>query len=135
MNAFEINRSVWLTRFLGIAAVLETGVALVLLVDPAAVALILLQAKLEAAGEIIGRIAGGGLLSLGIACWCARNTPTAPAGIGVGWALLAYNFAACITLAWAGTTITGTGFLIWVATALHGLFGTALLVTLLRRHD
>jgi len=123
----------WLTRLLSIAGVLESVVALGLLVDSPGVASILLKAQLEAPGEVIGRIAGGGLLSLSIACWCARNTPVAPASLGVAWALLAYNVVACVTLAWAGIAMANAGIPALSASVLHGLFGAALLVTLLRR--
>ena len=126
-------KRVWLTRLLVIAGVLETAVALGLLVDPTGVASILLQARLEAPGQVIGRIAGGGLLALGIACWCARNTPLEPASLGVAWALLAYNIVACVTLAGAGTAIAGGGLTALGAAVLHGLFGAALLGTLLQR--
>lgn len=128
-----MNRPVWLALLLSIAAVLETAVALGLLVDPPGVASILLQSKLEAPGDVISRIAGGGLLALGIACWFARKTPLAPAGLGVAWALLAYNVVACVTLAWAGTALASGGLPALSASVLHGLFGAALLGTLLRR--
>ena len=128
-----MNKLVWLARLLSIAAILETVTALGLLVDPSGVASILLQSKLDAPGEVIGHIAGGGLLSLGIACWFARNTPLAPASLGVAWALLAYNVVACVTLAWAGTAMASSGLLALGASGLHGLFGAALLGTLLRR--
>ena len=128
-----MDRLRWLTLLLSIAGVLESAVALGLLVDSPGVATILLKAKLEAPGEVIGRIAGGGLLSLGVACWCARNTPVAPASLGVAWALLAYNVVACVTLARAGTAMANGGLPALSAAVLHGLFGAALLVTLLRR--
>jgi hypothetical protein len=128
-----MNRPVWLARLLSIAGVLETVAALGLLVDSPAVVSILLQSRLEAPGEVIGRIAGGGLLALGIACWFARKTPLAPASLGVAWALLAYNVVACVTLAWAGTAMASGGLPALSASVLHGLFGSALLGTLLRR--
>jgi hypothetical protein len=128
-----MTRPVWLALLLSIAGVLETVVALGLLVDPPGVAAILLQTKLDAPGDVISRIAGGGLLALGIACWCARKTPLAPAGLGVAWALLAYNVVACLTLGWAGTAMASGGLPALGASVLHGLFGAALLGTLLRR--
>jgi hypothetical protein len=121
-----MNRSVWLARLLRIAGVLESAVALALIVDPPVVASVLLHTSLEDPGVVIGRIAGGGLLSLGIACWCARNTPLAPASLGVAWGLLAYNVVACVTLAFAGIAIASGGVLAVSASVLHGLFGVAL---------
>ena len=128
-----MNKPVWLALLLSIAGVLETVVALGLLVDPSGVASILLRSRLDAPGEVISRIAGGGLLAIGIACWCARKTPLAPASLGVAWALLAYNVVACVTLAWAGTAMASGGLPALSASVLHGLFGAALLGTLLRR--
>lgn len=128
-----MNRSVWLARLLGIAGVLETVVALALLVDPHGLASLLLQSNLEAPGEVVGRIAGGSLLSLGVACLSARSTPSAPASLGVAWALLAYNIVACITLAWAGIAMESGGLPALSASVLHGLFVVALLVILPQR--
>lgn len=122
-----MNKSVWLARLLGIAGILESVTALALIIDPCLVASILLQSSLETPGDVIGRIAGGALLSLGIACWCARKSPMAPASLGVGWGLLAYNVVACATLAFAGSAMAGGGLVALSAALLHGLFGAALL--------
>jgi hypothetical protein len=126
-----MNKSAWLSRLLGIAGILESVTAIALIVDPSGVASILLQSSLEDPGKIVGRIAGGGLLSLGIACWCARKSPMAPASRGVGWGLLAYNLVASVTLAFAGTTMESGGFLALSAAVLHGLFSAALLAILI----
>jgi hypothetical protein len=127
-----MNRSVWLARLLGIAGILESVTALALIIDPRLAASILLQSSLENPGDVVGRIAGGALLSLGIACWCARKTPLAPPSLGIAWGLLAYNVVACVTLAFAGIAITSGGFLALSASVLHGLFGVALFGVLLR---
>ncbi|MDP9137511.1 MAG: hypothetical protein M3N38_04965 [Pseudomonadota bacterium] len=129
-----MNKSIWLTRFLGIAGVLESLTALALLASPSRVASILLQSPLDAPAEVVGRIAGAGLLSLGIACWLSRKTPLTPAGLGVAWALLAYNFIACVTLACAGAAMASGGIPALGASVLHGLFGVVLLATLIRPH-
>lgn len=126
------ENGVWLARLLGIAGVLEAVVAVGFLVDPRGVASILFQPELGQPGEVIGRIAGGGLLALGIACWYARKTPLVPASLGVAWALFAYNVVACVTLAWAGAGMANVAPLALGASALHGLFGLALLAVLLR---
>jgi hypothetical protein len=128
-----MTRPDWLARLLGIAGVLETVAGLALLADPPRVASLLIQSTLDPSGVVVARIAGGALLSLGIACWRARGTPSAPASLGVAWALLAYNAVACVTLAWAGTAMPGAGPPALAASVLHGLFGAALLGTLLRR--
>ncbi len=104
-----------------------------LLIDPSGGALVLLRSSLEAPGVVVGRIAGGGLLSLGIACWCARKTPSAPASRGVAWAFLAYNVVVCATLAMAGVAFGGGVLPAWAASLLHGLLGAATMWTLLGR--
>ena len=88
---------------------------------------------MEGPGVAIGRIGGGGLLSLGIACWLARKTPTAPASIGVAWAYLAYNVATCVTLAWASVALEGGALPALGASVLHGVLGAAVLGAVLGR--
>jgi len=88
---------------------------------------------MEGPGVAIGRIGGGGLLSLGIACWLARKTPTAPASVGVGWAYLAYNVVTCVTLAWAGVALEGGSLPALGASVLHGVLGAAVLGALFGR--
>jgi hypothetical protein len=75
----------------------------------------------------IGRIGGGGLLSLGIACLLARKTPTAPASVGVAWAYLAYNVVTCVTLAWASVALGGGSLPAVGASVLHGVLAAAVL--------
>ena len=88
---------------------------------------------MEGSGVAIGRVGGGGLLSLGIACWLARKTPTAPASVGVAWGYLAYNVVTCATLAWASVGLGGGSLPMFGAVVLHGLLGAALLGALLGR--
>ena len=88
---------------------------------------------MEGAGVAIGRSGGGGLLSLGIVCWLARNTPMSPASIGVAWAYLAYNVVACVTLAWASIALGGGSLPALGGSVLHGVLGAALLAALLGR--
>jgi apolipoprotein N-acyltransferase len=88
---------------------------------------------MEGPGIAIGRIGGGGLLSLGIACWLARKTPTAPASVGVGWAYFVYNVFTCATLVWGSITIGGGSLPGLGASVLHGVLGVAVLIALLGR--
>ena len=84
-----MNESVWLGHILGVGGVLEAGVGVGLLLAPSALASILLRSPLAEAGVTVARLAGGGLLALGIACWSARETPADPVAIGVAWGFLA----------------------------------------------
>lgn len=126
--------SKWLARLLVIGAVLEIPAGLGLLVIPSSLASLLLGAPLSGAGVVVARLAGGGLLALGIACWFARSTPIARAGLGVVGALLTYNIVACVTLvlALAGP---GSRALLLGAAVLHGLLAVGLLGALVARSD
>jgi hypothetical protein len=128
-----MDKPVWIARLLSLGGVLETVSGLGLLVDPAGGASALFGSSIEGAGVAIGRIGGGGLLALGIACWLARKTPMAPASIGVGWAYLAYNVVTCVTLASASVALGGGSLPALGGSVLHGVIGAALLVALLGR--
>jgi len=83
---------------------------------------------LEAPASVwLARIGGGGLLALGIACWCARETPLTPAGLGVARGFLAYNLVACVTLALARPAVASGGLPALAAAFLHGVLASALL--------
>jgi hypothetical protein len=82
---------------------------------------------------VVARLVGGGVLALGIACWCARNSPSTPAGFGVSWAFLTYNLIACLTLAEGRPTLANGGLIALAGSVLHGALGAALLVALLGR--
>lgn len=127
-----MNTNTWLSRLLVIGAVLEIPVGLGLLAVPSPLASVLLGAPLSGTGLVVARLAGGGLLGLGIACWFARSTPTAAAGLGVAVALLIYNAVACITLALVPPG-QGSRVLILGVAVLHGLLAAGLLGVLLRR--
>lgn len=126
-----MSTSRWLARILVIGGVLESAVGVALLVDPSALTSLLLRSPLAGAGVVVARLGGGGLLSLGIACWCARRTPSAPAGLGVALAFLAYNLVACVTLAWACPPLASGGLPALGASVLHGVLGAGLLGALL----
>ena len=128
-----MTKRVLLARLLGLGGVLETVAGLGLLVDPAGGALALFGSSMEGPGVAIGRIGGGGLLALGIACWLARKTPTAPASVGVAWGYLVYNVVTCVTLAWASVALAGGSLPALGASVLHGVLGAAVLGALLGR--
>lgn len=128
-----MTKPVLLARLLGLGGVLETVAGLGLLVDPASGAMALFGSSMEGPGVAIGRIGGGGLLAVGIACWLARKTPTAPASVGVGWAYLVYNVVTCVTLAWASVALVGGSLPVLGAAVLHGVLGAAVLGALLGR--
>jgi hypothetical protein len=112
-------------KLLIVTALVETPIGLMLLSSPPLVARLLLGASLELpAAVIVGRIAGAALLSLGAACWLARNDGPSRARRGLVAAMLLYNCAAVGVLANAAASLSFVGVLIWPAVAVH----TALVV-------
>jgi len=99
------NKAKYVSWLLTIGAVLETAAGLGFIFIPDG-SQMLLSVPVNEAGLYIARLAGGGLLGLAIACWFARKTPLAPAGMGAYWGLLIYNIVGCATLVQATTTLS-----------------------------
>jgi hypothetical protein len=107
-------------KLLMLSALVETPTGAMLLLSPPLVARVLLGAPLDApVAFIVGRIAGAALLSLGSACWLARDDGPSRAGRGLVAALLLYNAAAAGVLAHAGAVMGLVGVLLWPAVAVH----------------
>ena len=104
-----------------VSAVVETSIGVTLLLLPSLVAGLLLGASLETpAAVVVGRMTGAALLSLGSACWLARDDGPSRAVRGLVVALLLYNGAAVAVLANAGAGMRLAGLLMWPTVALHG---------------
>jgi hypothetical protein len=110
---------------LALAAVLEAATGLALMTDPSAVARLLLGDGLTGTGPPLGRVAGFGLLSLGLACWPGSDA-LRDAGPALR-AMLTYNLLIAVYLLWLGISGEGAGMLLWPAAALHAAL-TLLLV-------
>jgi len=107
---------------LTVTALAETGVGVLLLVSPSLVAGLLLGVSLDApAALIVGRIAGAALLSLGGACWLARDDVPTRTRRGLVAAMLLYNCAAVALLVHAGAGVKLVGLLLWPTVALHAV--------------
>jgi len=103
-----------------VVAIAESGVGLTLLLSPPLVAGLLLGASLDSpAALVVGRIAGAALLSLGGACWLARDDGPGRARRGLVAPMLLYNCAAVAVLATAGAGTRLVGVLMWPTVALH----------------
>jgi hypothetical protein len=106
---------------------------LTLLLSPSLVAGLLLGASLDApAGLIVGRVAGGALLSLGGACWLARDDEPSRARRGLIAAMLLYNGLVGAVLANAGAGVRLVGVLMWPAVSLHAVLAVWCIVCLRR---
>ena len=107
-------------KLLILTAVVETATGLTLLSSPPIVARLLLGATLDGpAAFIVGRMTGAALLSLGVACWLAREDGASRAGRGLIAAMLLYNVAAAAVLANAAIGMGLASILLWPTVALH----------------
>jgi Ca2+/Na+ antiporter len=118
-------------KILALAAVVEVGTGLVLMIDPATVVALLLGAEVSGAGTALGRCFGIALLALGLACWPIRQR--AENGSPAFWAMLLYNMLIALYLAYLGTAEHLVGLLLWPAVALHAI--VALLLVWTRRDE
>ena len=103
-----------------VTAAIEAGAGLSLLLSPAVPVSLLLGLPLETpAGLAVGRVGGAALLSMGAACWLARNDEKSPAATGLIAAMLLYNAAFVVVLAHAGMGLGALGVGLWPAVLLH----------------
>lgn len=105
-----------------ISALIEaaTGVALIGL--PNAVARLLLGTGLSSSGVAVARVAGFGLLALGIACWPGSGDATPH----VTRALFVYNLLAGLYLGYLRVGGGFVSYLLWPACVLHIVLGLLL---------
>jgi hypothetical protein len=107
-------------KLLIVTALVEVATGLILLVSPTLVVAFLLGASLDApAALVVARMAGAALLSLGGACWLARDDGPSRARRGLVAAMLLYNTVAVAILASAGAGARLVGVLTWPAVGLH----------------
>ena len=99
------------------AAAAEAATGLALLIVPSLVGQLLLGTELDGIAAVVARVAGIGLVGLGIACWPGRPI----------FGMLTYSAGVTLYLGYLGVTGGSTGVFLWPAVALH-LVLTALLV-------
>jgi len=104
-------------RLVALAAAIEAGTGLILIIQPSALVWLLLGADLSQAGQALGRIAGFALLSLGWACWPKREAASGTTAAPL--ALLIYNLLVTIYLAALGVGGELVGMLLWPAVGIH----------------
>ena len=105
------------------AAALEVATGVALIADPSLVVRVLIGAGLSDGGIAIGRVAGLGLFSLGLACWPSGEAVTAQATLG----LFTYDLLTAIYFGYLGVAGGYVSYLLWPAFALHALLAIILL--------
>ena len=113
-----------MNRLLTLTAIIEAATGLALMAVPSVVVRLLLGGEISGASIPLGRVAGFGLLSLGMACWPGRDPTgnTAPALR----AMLTYNALATLYFLCLGIGGEWVGPLLWPAAALHGILSVLL---------
>jgi hypothetical protein len=109
-----------MTILLIVTAAIEAATGLALVLSPSVPVSMLLGASLDSpAGMVTARVAGAALLSLGVACWLARDDGRSRAATGLIAAMLLYNAGAVAVLVYAGTGLGLSGIGLWPAVLLH----------------
>jgi hypothetical protein len=109
-----------MNHLLKLTAIIEAATGLGLLAVPSVVVRLLLGSPLDTSAAVtLGRLAGGALFALGVACWLARGDTQSRAARGIVAAMLLYNVAFAALLAFAGVGLGLHGVILWPAVALH----------------
>jgi len=113
---------------LTITAIIEAATGLGLLAVPAMLARLLLGGTLDGpVALIVARVGGAGLLTIGVACWLARDN-----GRALVAAMLFYNAATVAVLAFAGIGFRLRGVALWPVVIFHTIMSVWCVASLRR---
>ena len=110
------------TKLVMLSAAIEAATGVALIAVPEFVARILLGAELSGSGVAVARVAGFGLLALGLACWPAKNDATRSSIR----ALFVYNILAGLYLGYLRASGSFLSPILWLACVLHVVLGLLL---------
>ena len=118
-------------RLLIVTAALEAGAGIALMVQPSAIATLVVGAPLATPAAVsLVRVGAAALFALGAACWVARRDTRSIATSGLVAAMLLYNVGAIAVLAAAGFQLRPTGIALWAAVIVHGVMAAWCLASL-----
>jgi hypothetical protein len=126
-RTMNVARSNSLGKILALAAVLEVGTGLALIIDPATVIALLLGTNEAGLGIPLARFLGIALLALGLACWPSGHREEYGSKPFQG--ILAYNLLVALFLAYVGTFGGLGGLLLWPGVVLHASVALLLIRT------
>lgn len=110
-------------KLLAFTAIVEIGTALAVMADPGIVVALLLGENVAGVGVPVARCFGIALLALGLACW------PQPQGNGPAFrAMLVYNAAIALFLAYLFAFGHLGGMLLWPAVGLHAVVAVVLVI-------
>ena len=109
------------------SAIVEILIGLALLLAPALVIGLLLGDGISSPGVAVARVAGVGLLSLGVAGWQSPGNDTRLAQRA---GLCIYNIGAVVVLTTFGSLSETGGIILWPTVVLHGLIAAMMLPAL-----
>ena len=105
-----------MNTLLATTAAIEAGAGLALMCIPSVAGDLLLGTPLEAAVALtVARVGGAGLLTLGMACWLARNDTQSTAARGLVTAMVVFNVVVALVLGVAGIRSMPVGIVLWPA--------------------
>lgn len=122
-----------MNTLLATTAAIEAGAGLALMCIPSAAGVLLLGTPLEAPVALtVARVGGAGLLTLGIACWLARNDTQSTAARGLVTAMVVFNLVVALVLGVAGIRSMPVGVVLWpAAVVLHAAMTVWCVMTLM----
>lgn len=120
-------------RLFVVSAVLEVGAGVAIAVAPSLAVSMLLGTVFDSQADLtVGRLTGAALLTLGVACWLARDDEDSRAAHGLVAAMTIYNIGAVVVLAIAGASSGTKAPVLWGVVLLHLAMAVWCIVCLLR---
>ena len=119
MSGSFSRAGITLNGLLALTAIIEAATGLALMADPQIITRLLLGMEISGAAIALGRVAGVGLLSLGLAGWPGTNA--AGDSTRSCRAMLTYNLLVTLYLLYLGIRGELVGSLLWPAAVLHAI--------------